>query len=72
MAAGASQSLKRFGDARDVLAQLANFARCADLERKRAVEKSAMLEQAEHEFNARRAQEIKRRDAKTRACRRKD
>ena len=63
MTAGAAPELKRYGEARDVLAQLANYARCTPPEREHARESSAMIDRAERDFRARRTKDITRREA---------
>lgn len=63
MATGARESVSRYSDAQDILRLLAHYPRCTTAERQRAVEKSALLEQAQRDFHARRVMEIQRRDA---------
>jgi hypothetical protein len=62
-AVGAGQNLKRLEDAREVYALLQNFARCTAAARMRALEKSALVDQARIDYTAQRARRIKRRNA---------
>lgn len=62
IATGASENLLHFSDAREVLEQLANFKACARADRARALEKVPLIDEAERDYSARGAEEIRHRD----------